>query len=140
MLVKDVMSTNADYLAPEATLRQAAQEMASHDFGFLPVAEEGKFLGVITDRDMVIRGIAKGLNPDETKLSDVLTHDFFSIFEDEDLKQAAESMEEHQIRRLVVLDRDNHITGILSLSDICNNCRDEDLQWEIDQKVYEKAA
>jgi CBS domain-containing protein len=86
--------------------------------GFTPVVEEDVVVGVLTDRDIVVGGIASGKDPKTTPVSDVMNHDFTCCHEDDDISQAAAAMEEKKVRRLFVLDRDEHVMGVLSLHDI----------------------
>jgi len=102
---------------PEETVEQAAKTMASLDAGALPVGEKGRLVGMITDRDIAIRGIAAGKGPN-AKVRDVMTEDVKYCFEDQDLEEVTRNMGDLQVRRLPVLNRDRHLVGILSLGDV----------------------
>jgi CBS domain-containing protein len=88
------------------------------DIGFTPIVEEDVVVGVLTDRDIVVGGIASGKDPRTTPVSEVMNRDFTCCHEDDDISQAAAAMEENKVRRLFVLDRDEHVMGVLSLHDV----------------------
>jgi CBS domain-containing protein len=102
---------------PEQTVQQAARMMADIDAGVLPVGENDRLVGMITDRDIAIRCVAKGNGPD-AKIRDVMSHDVKYCFSDQDIDEVTHNMAEIQVRRLPVLDRDKRLVGIVSLGDI----------------------
>ena len=122
MKVRDVMTETVNYLPPTASLQDAAQEMLSKNCGFLPVTDEQgeKLAGVITDRDITVRAVAKGKDPTSTQVSDILTNKVLYCFADDDLEDAADSMREQAVYRLFVLDnaQDKQLCGVASLGDI----------------------
>jgi CBS domain-containing protein len=138
MLVREVMSKNPKYLQPDDTLQQAAEQMIDLDCGFIPVGDGERLLGTVTDRDIAVRAVAKGLDPKETKLQDIMSEKVLYVFEDDDLQKAAKSMEEQQVRRLIVLDKNKRLKGILSLGDISTKSHDLKLCGEIIEEVSEK--
>src|SRR5438128_1080648 len=117
MKVSEAMSTDVRVANPEETIQQAAHTMASLDAGVLPVGEKDHLIGMITDRDIAIRGIAQGKGPN-AKVRDVMTEDVKYCFDDQDLKEVTRNMADIQVRRLPVLNRDKRLVGILSLGDI----------------------
>lgn len=127
MLVKEIMSKKPDFLSPNATLKEAANEMLKYDFGFIPVGENDRLIGVVTDRDIAIRAIATGKDPNHTYLKDMMTDKVIYCFEDDDVIKAADNMSKLQIHRLVVLDKNKRMTGIVSLGDLAKHCKDEKL-------------
>jgi len=136
MRAKEVMSKKPEFLPPTATLKQAAQQMKTHDYGFIPIGENDRLLGAVTDRDFVIRAMADGKDPDKTKVGDVMSSHIQFCFEDDDIHDVAKRMEENQIRRLVVLDKDKRMKGIISLGDIAN-AHNEKLTQEVMDAVSE---
>ena len=120
------------------TLEEAAHEMLDDDLGFLPIGENEKLIGVITDRDIAIRGVAEGKDPQTTPVRDVMTDKVLYCYEKDDIKTAAKSMKEQQIRRLIVLDKDKKLTGVLTMGDIATKCNDEHLCAEVVGSVCEK--
>lgn len=140
MQVKDVMSKDPHFVKPDVTLRDAAQVMRDHDVGCLPVGEHDRLTGMLTDRDIAVRAVAEGRNPDTTKVSDVMSPGIRYCFEDETLDEAAKRLESSKIRRLVVLNRDKRLTGILSVSDFATQGNDRKLAGRIESAVCHKAA
>jgi CBS domain-containing protein len=118
MKIAEVMTREVDLTSPEATLQEAAMTMAKDDLGFLPVGEHDRMIGMITDRDIAIRAVAKGRDPKTTKVREVMTDRVLYCFEDEDADKAAESMSREQIRRLPIVDRNKRLVGVVSLGDI----------------------
>jgi CBS domain-containing protein len=137
MKVKDIMTTGVQVIHPDDSLQAAAQKMSSHDIGFLPVLEANHLVGVITDRDLVLRGVAQGMNSDAMLGREVMTAPVIHCFEDQDVKDVATLMEESQIRRLVVLSRsDGHLVGVVSLGDLALKSQ-PDTSAEVLQRVSE---
>lgn len=122
MRIADIMSRDVTVAPPECTLREAAQTMAKIDAGALPVCDGRRLLGIITDRDIVVRGLAKGLGPDST-VTQAMTEGVEYCFEDDDLVEVGDKMAAAQIRRLPVLDRDHNLIGIVSLGDLARETR-----------------
>jgi CBS domain-containing protein len=118
MRVRDVMTHGAECVAPSASLQEAARKMKNLDVGPLPVCEGDRLVGMITDRDITVRGTAEGCDPRTTRVRDVLTPDVVYCFENQDVKDAARLMAENQVRRLVVLNEAKRLVGIVSLGDL----------------------
>jgi CBS domain-containing protein len=117
MKIKEAMTVDVKIASPDQTLADAARMMAECDTGALPVGEDDRLVGMITDRDMVIRALAKDLGPD-TPLRDVMSKEVLYCFQDEDVEHVAANMGEQQIRRLPVLDREKRLVGIVSIGDL----------------------
>lgn len=135
MQAKDIMSKKPEFLPPTATLKQAADQMRTHDYGFIPVGENDRLIGTVTDRDMTIRAIAEGKDPTKTTLRDIMSKGINYCFETDTLEKVAQQMEELQIRRLVVLNKDKRLVGIISLGDIATKCKNPKLTSEIADAV-----
>lgn len=131
----DIMTKQPEFLSPEATLKEAAANMRSHDYGFIPVGENDRLVGAITDRDLTVRAIAKGLDPNKTKIKDIMSQGIHYCYEEDDLETVAKKMEELKIRRLVVLNKDKRMTGIISLGDIATKAHDTALCSELTDAV-----
>jgi CBS domain-containing protein len=127
MQVKEVMTRGVQCVSPEDTLQDAATRMQQLDVGPLPVCENDQLVGMITDRDITIRCTAKGVNPWAGHVRDAMTPELFFCFDDQDVRDAAHEMQEHQVRRLVVLDHDKRMVGIVSLGDLAVDTHDEQL-------------
>jgi CBS domain-containing protein len=117
MKIGNVMSRDVQLVKPDDTIRSAAALMKKIDAGLLPVTENDQLVGMITDRDIAIRGVAEGKGPD-AKVRDAMSPEVKYCFEDEDVAHVAENMAELQIRRLPVMNRDKRLVGIISLADL----------------------
>jgi len=117
MKISDYMTRNVRLANPEASLQAAASIMAELDAGALPVGENDRLVGMITDRDIAVRAVAAGKGP-ETKVRDAMTEGVSYCFEDEDLDHVLHNMGEQQVRRLPVLNREKRLVGIVSIGDI----------------------
>jgi CBS domain-containing protein len=115
--VRDAMSAKVRIASPEQTIREAASVMAECDAGILPVHENDRLVGVITDRDIAIRAVAQGKSP-ETPVSEVMSKEVLYCFEDEDLEHVAKNMGDIKVRRLPVLNRKKRLVGIVSVGDL----------------------
>ena len=118
MNVREVMSRDVKVASPEDTLQNAARMMEQIDAGVLPVGEDDRLVGMLTDRDITVRAVAQGMAPSECRVRDVMSHDIKYIYEDESLEDAARNMGDLQLRRLPVLNRDKRLVGILSIGDL----------------------
>src|SRR5690606_1565589 len=115
MRIGDVMSRDVCVVSPATTLREAAREMARRDVGCLPVGEDDRLVGIVTDRDIVLRRIGEGLDPDSS-VREVMTAGVKYCFDDEDVDEVAANMAGLEKRRLPVLNRDMRLVGIVSLA------------------------
>ena len=115
-LLKNLMSRDVKVISPEMTIGDAAKKMRDGDFGMMPVGEDDRMIGSISDRDIAIRAVAEGKDAD-TKVRDVMTEGIAWAYEDDTVEQAAKIMSERQVRRLPVVDRDKRLVGIVALGD-----------------------
>ena len=115
--LKDLMSRDVKRVTPETTIREAAQQMRDGDFGMLPVSENDRLVGAITDRDIAIRAVADDKGP-ATTVRDVMTKGICWVYDDEPVERAAAIMSERQVRRLPVMNRDKRLVGIVALGDL----------------------
>jgi len=118
MKVSDVMTHDVKIASPEDTLREAAQMMEGIGTGALPVGEKNRLVGMLTDRDITLRAVARGKTPDECTVREVMSSSIKYVYEDETVENAAKNMGELQVRRLPVLDRKKQLVGIVSLGDL----------------------
>lgn len=132
MQVKDLMTSRPDFIGSDVTIREVAKRMQQEDLGFAPIAEGDRLIGVITDRDLAVRALADGKSP-EDKVGSVMTSDVSYCFEDDDVIDVLQSMEQEQVQRLIVLNnRDSKdFVGVVSLSDIADNCKDAEMAKQI---------
>jgi CBS domain-containing protein len=118
MKLKDIMSTEVEIVRPDVSIREAAEKMASLDVGALPVCDDRRLIGMITDRDITVRAVAAGRDPKSTLVRDCLSSEPVYGFEDQELEDAQALMEQKQIRRLPVLSREKALVGIVALADL----------------------
>lgn len=132
MQVREVMTKRPDYCPADATIRQVAERMRKDDSGFEPLVQDDKIMGTVTDRDITIRALAEGKNPDD-KASSIATSQVLYAFEDQDVKEVLRNMQEQKVQRLVVLNNpnDKSLVGVVTLSDIADRCEDDEMAREI---------
>ncbi len=117
MQVSETMTREVCVANVDETIEQAARMMAGLDIGVLPVSENNRLVGMITDRDIAVRAVAEGMGP-QTKVREVMSRDVKYCFADQDIEDVSGNMAEIRVRRLPVLDRDKNLVGILSLGDV----------------------
>ena len=120
MKVKDVMTRNCIYVSPDTTIKDAAQIMKDQDIGFIPVAEDDKMIGMVTDRDIVIRAVAEGAAPDKDVQSVMSPHTYY-CYDDQDAEEVCANMAEIKVRRLPVVNRDKRLVGVVSIGDLAQD-------------------
>lgn len=116
--IADIMSTDVSTIQPQESLRHAAECMRRLDVGVLPVWDGERLLGMLTDRDIIIRGLADGLDPDTACVSDIMTPDVRTCDPEQDTEHAKRLMGEQQLRRLPVVNANDRLVGIVSLGDL----------------------
>ena len=116
--VSDIMSTDVQVVEPQDSLRRAAELMQELDVGALPVCDGERLLGMLTDRDITVRGVAQGLDPDATAVSDIMTGEVQFATADQDTAEVMRVMGDKQIRRMPVVDQDRRLIGIVSIADL----------------------
>jgi CBS domain-containing protein len=124
MKVSEVMTRDVQTVRPEQPVQQAASFMLSADAGSIPVTDGDRLIGMITDRDIAVRGIAKGYGPD-TPVRELMTNDVICARADDDVEEIASRMSEAQVRRLPVLDEQERLCGIVSLGDLSRESDDD---------------
>ena len=133
--VAEIMSIDVCTVEPQESLRRAAQLMQEHDIGALPVCQDHQLLGMVTDRDITVRGVADGLDADSTTVSDVMSGDVQCCREDQDAQDVMRLMGDRQLRRLPVIDARKNLVGIVALADLATR-----QGGPIDQTVREISA
>lgn len=118
MKVKQAMHSGVEWCAPDTPIREIARLMKEKDVGAIPIGENDRLVGMVTDRDITCRGVSKGGDLDKMKARDVMTQGIIYCTEDEDLEDAIHRMEERQVRRMPVLNAKKRMTGMLSLGDL----------------------
>ncbi len=140
MNVSEIMTTDFEMIDSACSLIEAAEKMKSLNVGFLPVREGTRLAGILTDRDIVVRGLAEGLDPDSTSVKDIISSEVVYCYDDDNVEDAARLMEDKQIRRLIVVNHDQTPVGILSIGDIAVKAGQEELAGEILERISEPAA
>jgi CBS domain-containing protein len=124
MQVQEIMTRKVELTDPNVTVSQVAKKMKAEDIGALPVGEHARLIGMVTDRDSVMRAVAENRAAGKTTVRDVMSERIYYCFEDDDVEDAAEMMVEHQVRRLPVLDRNKRLVGFIALADLGLNAGD----------------
>jgi CBS domain-containing protein len=124
MKLTDIMTHGVEIISPDTTVADAADTMRNLDLGALPVCDGTRLVGMLTDRDIIIRAVAEGRDPTQTRVSSCMTPDVIYCFQDQEAEEAEKLMQEKQIRRLPILDRDKQLVGILALADIATKTDD----------------
>jgi CBS domain-containing protein len=121
MQLKKVMTPEVERLPKDANIHEVAQKMKALDVGMIPVYDGDRLVGMVTDRDITLRVVAEGRDPARTPAHTVMTPEVIDGVEDPTVEEAGEVMEKHQIRRLIVLNRDKRLVGIVSLGDLATH-------------------
>lgn len=121
MQIAEIMSRNVDLANPDMKMLEAARKMREDNVGALPVGENDRLVGVVTDRDIVTRGVAGEHSSENTAVRQVMSEGIFYCFEDEPLERAGALMAEHQVHRVPVLNRDKRLVGLVALADLARD-------------------
>ncbi|MEX2579533.1 MAG: CBS domain-containing protein [Verrucomicrobiales bacterium] len=129
------MTRNPEYITPETTLQEAAKRMRDLDVGLLPVGDGSKVKGMLTDRDITVRATARAWDPKSGVAGEVMTPEVVYAYEDQELEEAIQIMEDNKIRRLIILDRDRNMAGIVALADLAVLTEEADQKAEVLEAV-----
>src|SRR5262249_1594853 len=140
MRVNEVMTRRAECIPPDATLQEAAERMKQRDVGSLPVCDNNRLVGMLTDRDITVRSVSEGFDPRTDLVREVMTPQVVYCYEDQDVTDAAKLMKEKQIRHLAVLNRQKRLTGIVSLGDLAVEAGNEQLAGETLEGISEPSS
>lgn len=124
MKVSDIMTRDPHVIDPNTTIRDAAKAMREDDVGALPVGENDRLVGMVTDRDIAMRAVATEQAPGNTAVRDVMSEGVYYCFEDVEASEAAEVMAQHKVQRLPVLNRDKRLVGMLATADLARHDAD----------------
>jgi len=120
--IADVMTTRPRAVTPDTSVREAARLMEQEDVGSLPIVEEGaRLVGIVTDRDVAVRVVGRGLDPEQTRVADVATEDIYVLGPDDDLDEALNVMARAQVRRVPIVVRENELVGMIAQADIARS-------------------
>ncbi|MFW6244858.1 MAG: CBS domain-containing protein [Fibrobacterota bacterium] len=134
MFVREIMSHKVDFVDRSDTVQEAAQKMDRDNVGLLAVFDGNFAVGVITDRDITLRSVAKGLNPSRTRVHQIMSERIYFCHDTDTLKTAALIMEQKQVRRLLVKNAQDHVTGVISLADLAKS-HAKDLASDVLRKI-----
>lgn len=140
MRISEVMTRGVECARPSATLQEVARRMKVLNVGVMPVCDNDRLVGMVTDRDITVRGTAEGCDPRETYVDDIMTPGIVYCFDDQLVSEATRMMEEKQIRRLPVLNRAKRLVGIVSLGDLAVETGDEELVGHALEEISEPAV
>jgi CBS domain-containing protein len=118
MKVSEIMTTNVECVTPETTINELAEKMKSLDVGFLAVCEKDRIAGTVTDRDIVIRGIAGGRDLNSIKTREIMSKEVHWCFENDDIKDVAGKMRDKEVRRMLLLNQNKRLVGVVSIGDL----------------------
>ena len=124
--VSDVMTGRPRAVTPQTPLTEVAELMEAEDVGSIPVVEEDRLVGIVTDRDIVVRAIAKGKDPKGMPASALSSRELVTVHPDDDLSDALELMARHQVRRLAVTSEDERLVGVVSQADVAREAKEKD--------------
>lgn len=127
MKIREIMTQQVELVHPDTSLKEAAQKMRDANVGFLPIGENDRLVGTVTDRDITIRATAEGHDPNQQSVRAVMSHDIVYCFEDQEVTEALELMSEKQLHRLVVLNQDKRLVGVVSIDDIAQKTSEGDV-------------
>jgi CBS domain-containing protein len=139
MNVESVMTRNVAVVSPEDSVRTAAETMKRLNIGSAPVCNGRKLVGMITDRDIAVRAVADGRNPQSTTVEQVMTRDVIYCFDDQDMQEVADAMAASQVRRMPILNRQHELVGIVALGDLAVDVADDELSGEVLEEVSQPA-
>ena len=132
--IRDVMTSNPRTIAPSTTVQEAARLMRDEDVGPIPIVDGGSVVGILTDRDIVLRVVAEGKDPTSTAAADVASRDLVTVDPEQTLDEALRLMAKHQVRRLPVCEEDGKLVGIVAQADVALEGEDR-LTGEVVEKI-----
>jgi CBS domain-containing protein len=130
--IKEVMTSDVRACEPSASVTEVAKLMAREDVGPIPVVEEGRLVGIVTDRDLVVRVLAEGRDPQTTTVGEIASRDVVTVSPDEDLDRALQLLAQHQVRRLPVVEGDR-LVGIVAQADVARTGKDRETGEVVEQ-------
>jgi len=139
MQLKDIMTPEVERLPKDAKVQEVAQTMKALDVGMIPVYDGDRLVGMVTDRDIALRVAAEGRDAAHTPAHEVMTPEVIYCFEDQTIEEAVQVMEQQQIRRLIVLNRDKVLVGIVSLGDLATHSQSQQAAGEALSEISQPA-
>ena len=124
MKIMEIMTRDPELIDPDTSIRDAAKRMKDEDIGALPVGENDRLIGMVTDRDIAMRGVAEGRAPETTPVRDVMSEKILYCFEDDSVESVLKNMGDNQVRRLPVMSREKRLVGVVSLGDLSTRVKE----------------
>jgi len=139
MKISEIMNREVECAEPALPIAKAAAKMRELNIGFLPICENGMPVGTVTDRDITIQSVAQGRDPWEAPVREIMRPEVFYCYDDQDVEEVARHMQEREVRRMIIMNRDNKITGVVSLGDIAKLSVEKQMAGETLGKIAEAA-
>jgi CBS domain-containing protein len=127
MEVREIMTRNVECIGPGTPIAKAAEKMRDLDIGFLAVCENDRLVGTVTDRDITIRSVAQGRDPRLAPVREIMSQDVFSCYEDDDVRAVGQQMQEKEVRRMLILNRNKKLVGVVSIGDLAKASPEKEL-------------
>jgi CBS domain-containing protein len=137
MKASEIMTTGVECIAPDTKVLEAAKKMKKMDVGFLPVCDNDRLIGTVTDRDIVLRVLAEGRPIRKTVARDVMTQNVFWCYEDDNVNNVARKMQEKEVRRMLILNKEKRLAGVISIGDIAKAQGEESMVGETVKHIAE---
>lgn len=139
MQLREIMTPEVERLSKDVSIHEVARKMKALDVGMIPIYDGDRLVGTVTDRDITLRVVAEARDVTKTPAHTVMTSEVFYCFEDQTIEEAAQVMEQHQIRRLIVLNRDKRLVGIVSLGDLATHRQGKEAAGEALSEISKEA-
>jgi CBS domain-containing protein len=139
MKVQEIMSRDVECIDPEMPIAKAADRMRDRDIGFLPICENDQLVGTVTDRDITIRSVAQGRDPRLAPVREIMTQQAFYCYEDDDIEKVGRYMQEKEVRRMLILNRQKRLIGVISIGDLAKTSGEKQLAGETLGHIAEAA-
>ena len=139
MKIREIMNQKVEHADPTLPISKAAEKMRDLDIGFLPICENDKLIGTVTDRDITTKSVAQGRDPRLAPVSEIMRPEVFYCYDDQDVDEVARYMQEKEVRRMVILNRDKNLIGVVSLGDIAKLSVEREVAGETLGKIADAA-
>jgi CBS domain-containing protein len=139
MKVQEIMTRGVEWVSPQTTILQAAEKMRTLDVGFLAICDNDRLVGTVTDRDITVRSVAQGRDPREATVQEIMSPQVFCCYEEDDIQRVSQYMQEKEVRRLLILNSDRRLVGVVSLGDLAKISGDERIAGETLGHIAEAA-
>ena len=130
MKIREIMTRRVECIEPDTPIAKAAGKMRDLNVGFLPVCDNDRLVGTVTDRDIAVRSVAQGRDPRLAAVREIMTLQVFYCFEDDDVQNVAQSMRDKEVRRMLILERQKRLAGVVSIGDLAKALGEKQLAGE----------